>query len=295
MHPDDPHSDGKEPGEGPPEGLPILHQADDVEEGVSNGSPDPDEMGEDEFIEDEVRTVLITGACGNIGRKLRAAWEDEYDLVLIDVAIGPDDHDVIMADLAEWDPAWVEQFEGVDTVIHLAANPDEFAPWEELERPNLDAACNVFQAAILGGVTRLVFASSNHTMGGYRDLGDMPITVHLPPRPDSPYGATKLMAERMARALSDAYQMSFVALRLGWIQAGANRPETLPDEWARAMWLSNGDLVRLFTQAVEVDLGDEMFVVVNGMSNNRGMRWDLSEAMGSLGYEPEGDAYAEEL
>ena len=37
-------------------------------------------------VESEPRIVLITGACGNIGRKLRAAWEDVYDLILLDEA-----------------------------------------------------------------------------------------------------------------------------------------------------------------------------------------------------------------
>jgi uronate dehydrogenase len=61
------------------------------------------------------------------------------------------------------------------------------------------------------------------------------------------------------------------------------------------MWLSNRDLVRLFECAVEADLEDELFVVVNGMSNNRGMRWDISRTADILGYSPEDDAYAEEL
>ena len=53
-------------------------------------------------LEDETAaaTVLITGASGNIGRKLRTAWADVYDLVLIDRTADPDDPEVIVADLA---------------------------------------------------------------------------------------------------------------------------------------------------------------------------------------------------
>ena len=40
---------------------------------------------------------MITGACGNIGRKLRAAWKDTYDLVLIDRVRDPDEPGVIVA------------------------------------------------------------------------------------------------------------------------------------------------------------------------------------------------------
>jgi nucleoside-diphosphate-sugar epimerase len=258
---------------------------------------DQDELEEDEDFDDDddVRVILITGASGNLGRKLRAAWDDLYDLVLLDREPDPNDPELIVADLSDADSAWMDQFHGVDTVIHLAANPNEFSSWEELERPNLDALCNVFHAAALARVDRVIFASSNHAMGDYRHLGDMPITVHLPPRPDGPYGATKLMGERLGKSLAEAFDIEFIALRLGWIQAGENRPDTLPDDWARAMWLSNRDLVRLFECAVEADLEDELFVVVNGMSNNRGMRWDISGAAELLGYSPEDDAYAEEL
>jgi NAD+ dependent glucose-6-phosphate dehydrogenase len=301
MRPDDIGEDDDErhhPGNGHSD-LPIY----EPDAGDANGlaDVDDDEEAEDdvEFDDDDEmdgpRTVLITGACGNIGRKLRAAWDDTYELVLLDIAATPDDPDVIPADLAQIDDEWIGYFHGVDTVIHLAANPDEFATWEELERPNIDALSNVFHASALAGVERLVFASSNHAMGGYQALGDMPITVDLPPRPDGPYGATKLMGERLGRSLASTFDLSFVALRLGWIQEGPNRPDTLPDEWARAMWLSNTDAVRLFECAVEADLGDRSFVVVNGMSNNRGSRWDLTSAGELLGFQPEDDAYAEEL
>jgi nucleoside-diphosphate-sugar epimerase len=264
-------------------------RTDDARDEMAGGLPilDPDV----DDLADERRAVLITGACGNIGRKLRASWADLYDLVLIDVAAGPDDRDVIAVDLAELDDRWITHFHGVDTVVHLAANPDEFATWEELERPNLDALNNVLLAAVLAGVDRVVFASSNHAMGGYRDLGDGPITVDLPPRPDGPYGASKLMGERLGKGCARAFDLSFVALRLGWVQRGANRPDTLPDAWARSLWLSNADLVRLFGRAVEAELDDRAFVVVNGLSKNRGSRWDLAHAAAVLRYYPEDNAY----
>src|SRR5438552_3348106 len=125
-------------------------QDDDLDE-------DEDEDEDDFDDEDEgVRTVLITGASGNIGRKLRAAWADVYDFVLLDHEAATDERDVIVADLDVLDENWLTHFHGVDTVIHLAANPSEFSTWEELERPNLDALCNVFHACALAGVERLI-------------------------------------------------------------------------------------------------------------------------------------------
>ncbi|HEX4071846.1 MAG TPA: NAD(P)-dependent oxidoreductase [Planctomycetaceae bacterium] len=258
---------------------------------------DPVDLLEDELLpglmEEEPRTVLITGACGNIGRKLRKAWADVYDLVLIDQQADEDDTEVILADLAIFDEEWITHFHGVDTVVHLAANPNESAPWEELIGPNLDALANVFHAAALAGVERVIFASSNHVMGDYRHLGDGAITVDMTPLPDGPYGVTKLVGERMGRSLARAFDLTFIAIRIGWNQEGKNRPETMPTDWDRQMWLSNADLISLFDCAVEAEIEDRVFVLVNGMSRNHGMRWDLSEAAELLGFLPKDDAFAE--
>jgi NAD+ dependent glucose-6-phosphate dehydrogenase len=276
MHPDGPDRGDRPETPHASHGLPISKPEDASEE-----------------FEDEPRVVLITGASGNIGRKLRAAWPERYELVLLDRTADPDDPEVIGVDLGELDDEWITHFHGVDTVVHLAADPDDAATWEELERPNLDAMANVFHASALAGVGRVIFASSNHVVGGYRDLGDIPISVDLPPLPDGPYGATKLMGERLGRSLARAFDLAFVALRLGCVQPGANRADTLRDDWLRSIWLSNADLVRLFTAAVEAELDDRAFLVVNGISNNRGTRWDLGPSAERIGYVPEDDAYAE--
>jgi hypothetical protein len=103
------------------------------------------------------------------------------------------------------------------------------------------------------------------------------------------------MGERLGRSVARAFDMTFIALRLGAVQPGVNRADTLPDDWARSMWLSNGDLVSLFEAAVEAELDDRDFVVVNGMSNNSGSRWDLDATAELLDFDPEDDAYTEEL
>ncbi len=185
-------------------------------------------------------------------------------------------------------------FHGVDTVVHLAANPSEFATWEELVGPNIDAAANVFHAAALAGVERIIFASSNHAMGGYRDLGDIVLTVDAPPRPGNAYGGGQ--ADGRAAGQEPLRRLRPV-LRRPPARLGPGRREpadTLPDEWAKGLWLSDGDLVRLFDRAVEADLGDRSFVVVNGMSKNHGTRWDLADSFETIGFTPEDDAFADE-
>jgi nucleoside-diphosphate-sugar epimerase len=297
MFPDDDRPEGEDEPRRFESDLPILNFGDgsggEAEELDDDDFDDELEFDE-ELLESEPRSVLITGACGNIGRKLRAAWVDLYDLVLIDKNVPEDEADLVFeADLANLDDEWITHFHGVDTVVHLAGNPNEFASWDELIAPNVDTVANVFHAAALAGVDRIIFASSNHVMGGYRDEGDDPITVELPPRPDGPYGVTKLIGERLGRSLARSFDLTFIAIRLGWIQGGKNRPETLPDDWARKMWLSNADLIRLFDGAVESEIEDRSFVLVNATSRNQGTRWDLSDAAELLGFLPEDDAFAE--
>jgi NAD+ dependent glucose-6-phosphate dehydrogenase len=279
----------------PESDLPIIDN--DEDEDFDDDDEDGDDVSEDDEpleleVDTEPRTVLITGACGNIGRKLRTAWEDVYDLILLDAAADEDDPEVFKVDLSELDEEWITHFHGVDTVVHLAANSNELSSLDELIQPNLDAMANVFNAAALVGVDRIVFASSNHVMGGYKDAGDDPITTDLPPRPGNLYGMLKLLGERLGKSVALASDLTFIAVRIGWNQEGANRPETMPDDWSRKMWLSNHDLVQLFDAAVEAEIEDRSFVVVNGVSRNHGTRWVLSDAAEILGYLPEDDAFA---
>jgi nucleoside-diphosphate-sugar epimerase len=268
--------------------LPII-DTDDVDDDFDDDEPDAE--GLDLEVDSEPRVVLITGACGNIGRKLRTAWEDVYDLILLDANPGEEDADVFKADLSVFDEEWITHFHGVDTVVHLAANSNELSDLDELIEPNIDALANVFNAAALAGVDRIVFASSNHVMGERKTEGDDPITVDLAPRPDNHYGLLKFVGERLGQSLSLAFDLTFIAIRIGWVQEGRNHAEALPDDWSRKMWLSNHDLVQLFDAAVEAEIEDRSFLVVNGVSRNHGTRWDLTEAAEILGYLPEDDAF----
>jgi nucleoside-diphosphate-sugar epimerase len=259
--------------------LPILGPDDPIDhEEIDDDAPGPDVP----------RTVLVTGARGNIGRKLCAAWAGRYEMIRIDRDDDPDDSDLIVADLAEWDDDWAALFEEADVVVHLAANRDESASWPDLIAPNLDATANVLMAAVQAGLDRVVLASSTHVAGGFRDTDQLTaITPDLAPLPASPYGASKLMAERLGRCLAASTGLAVVALRLGWVQPGANQPETLGDSPYAPVWLSDRDLIEICTRAVEADLEEGAFVVVHGRSDVAGSRWSLDEAAAILGYTPQ--------
>jgi NAD+ dependent glucose-6-phosphate dehydrogenase len=250
-----------------------------------------------------VQTVLITGAAGNLGAKLRRHLESRFDLRLLDID-PKGDPAVVQADLSDWDDAWVKHFRGADAVVHLAADPTAYQVWEKLVGPNLDAVLNVFEAARQAGVKRIVYASSNHVMGGYADDPEPAVlTTDTPPRPgahyvsggerrdSTPYGSAKLFGERLGKHYAERHGLGVVAVRIGWVRPGDNRAEEVPVErglWFRLMWLSNRDFCQLMERAVLADLSAP-FVAVNGMSANTGMRWDIEATRRLLGYAPKDD------
>ena len=204
---------------------------------------------------DERRRIAITGADGNLGRKLTAALATAtwcQSIVAIDRAFANGGPAVgtkltaVEADLTDRrDRRWIEAIDAVDVIVHFAAqNPYPTASWED-STASFDMTLNLLGAAgrSLG---RFVFISSNHVMGGYKDaepaLEPGMLTEALAPRPgtrttgsdgkisDSPaYAVHKLMGERLCRehALGSQGRVSTVSLRVGWCQPGDNLPSTL--------------------------------------------------------------------
>src|SRR5690242_13246296 len=123
-------------------------------------------------------SVLVTGAGGNIGRKLidwlaRTGWCRSITGLDVTTDLPPFPAPaaaklkLVAGDLSKPDPAWEDAFAGIDAVIHLAAqNPNVDATWTDAA-VSFDMVLNVTEAARRAGVRRLVFASSNHVMGGY--------------------------------------------------------------------------------------------------------------------------------
>jgi NAD+ dependent glucose-6-phosphate dehydrogenase len=246
--------------------------------------------------------VLITGACGNLGSKLRDHLAGRYSLRLIDRM--PCAPHVLEADLSQWSARWVELFHGADVVVHLAADATAQQRWPALIGPNIDATLNVFHAAAIAGVPRVVYASSNHVFGGYKDDSEPPLlSIDLEPRPGTryvvdgerreshAYAATKLFGERVGKSFAERYARTAIAVRLGWVRPGGNQASDIPrdrEEWFRLMWLSDRDYLQLMERCINASVPSG-FHVINGMSANTGMRWDLSAARDLLGYEPADD------
>jgi len=225
--------------------------------------------------------LLITGAAGHIGRALRDGLAGRYELMrLADIAAqspaGPGE-ECIGADLTDLDAA-TAACQGIDCVVHLAGIPLEPAEnaWEKLLPVNFVATYNIFEGARRAGVSRIVFASSNHVVGFYRR--ERKTGLDALPRPDTIYGVSKVFGEALGRHYADKHGMSVACLRIG-----SFRPEP-EDRRQLATWISPRDTVQLFQRSIEAP--DFHFFAAYGVSDNEGSLWS-NEGLDWLGYVPQ--------
>jgi len=119
----------------------------------------------------------------------------------------------------------------------------------------------------------------------------------MPPAPLNPYAVSKLFCEEAGRAFTEETGTSFIGFRIGNIQPGANipRPGMGLGLWGQQMWLSNQDFIDSIKAAIDAPQVPKVsFAIVNLVSNNPGMRWDLSETTRILGFTPR-DGFASSL
>ena len=226
--------------------------------------------------------ILVTGAAGRIGEAIVPYLRHSYALRLMlhSKRIAPEgDDEVAVADVASL--AEVETAcQGVAAVVHLAADPTNRAPWESVLSANVVGTYNVFEAARLAGVRKVVFASTNHVSGWYEHEG-IYTTPDMPVRPDSLYGASKAFGEALGRYYSDAFGLDVVCLRIG---SFLPKPTSVR---ALSTWLSYRDCAQIVLRSLQADV---RFGVFYGISKNRRRYWDISSSEAILGYRPEDDA-----
>ncbi|CAN5457742.1 NAD(P)-dependent oxidoreductase [soil metagenome] len=223
--------------------------------------------------------ILMTGASGGIGTRLRSLLPPVYpDLVLSDLTTPPDLKPTEIfkqADLA--DIAAVEAIcEGVDGILHFGGYSVE-GPWDSILQANIVGTYNLFEAARKQGVKRVIFASSNHTMGFYPR--HTKIGTDVTPRPDGRYGVSKVFGEAIGALYADKHGLSVTCLRIG------NFGDAPLDQRRLSIWLKPDDLVQLCRIGLEHP--DIHFEVMYGASYNERAWWDNSRAY-ALGYRPTG-------
>jgi len=244
--------------------------------------------------------IMITGAAGLIGSLLTSHLRERFAVSGIDRA-GARRGAVRRVDMTK--PKRIDSlFQGMDTVIDLAALPGARRSWSDVWKNNLPATMNALEAARRAGVRRFVFASSNHVTGMYEReppyaavvAGDYEgldpqmiplIETSWPIRPDGPYALGKALGEAAARYYSDTFELSAICLRIGTVNA-ENRP-LKPRHFSTL--LTHADLKRLVDAAVDAP-PEHRYGVYYGVSRNTWRFWDLRNAGDEIGYEPQQNA-----
>ena len=224
------------------------------------------------------RRLLLTGAGGGLGRELRRRLKPYCDTLRlsdhVDVAPAASGEEVVTTPLEDR-AAMRSLLAGVDAVVHMGGVSVE-GPFDPILAANIAGVYNLYEAARINGVKRIVFASSNHVTGFYRQ--DEVIDDTAPVRPDGLYGVSKAFGENLSRFYFDRYGIETACLRIGSSFAAPK------DRRMLATWMSFDDLERLVVSCLSAPVVGHS--IVYGMSANRTVWWDNTHAR-HLGYVPE--------
>jgi uronate dehydrogenase len=228
-----------------------------------------------------MKTILITGAAGDVGTHIRRELASTYvfrasDLRPVTQAFSPNET-YVKADIAQFSDA-LQITQGVDAIIHLGGYAVE-GPWEGILSANIIGCYNVFEAARRNGVQRILFPTSNHALGFSPRSQTIDHTAYI--KPDSRYGVSKVFGEALGSLYADKYGMEFLMMRLG------NVGPVPRDKRRLSLWLSPRDLAQLVTIGLEHP--DITFEIVYGISRNTRAWYDNANAF-RLGYTPVDDS-----
>jgi nucleoside-diphosphate-sugar epimerase len=167
--------------------------------------------------------VAVTGGSGKAGRAIvRELLEHGYEVLNVDRVPSPDPvAPYLPADLTDFGQALeaisgAEVLPGIEAVVHLAAipAPDKGTP-DQVFRTNILSTSTVFSAAVRLGLRRVVWASSETTLGLPFDEPPefAPVDETHTLRPESGYALSKVLGEEMARQYHRWSGIPFVGLR----------------------------------------------------------------------------------
>lgn len=226
-------------------------------------------------------TLLLTGAAGGLGTALRERLKANCDVLRLsgrgNLGTPREGEEIVVADLADAD-ALGQAVKGCDAIVHMGGMSQEGA-FGPILQGNILGVYNLYEAARQHGVKRVIFASSNHVTGFYRQ--DQVITPAHPARPTGLYGVSKAFGEDLSRMYFDRYGIETACLRIGSSYA---KPT---DRRMLATWLSFDDLHRLITACLTTPVLGH--TVIYGVSDNAVNWWDNS-AVRHVGFVPKDSA-----
>jgi uronate dehydrogenase len=221
--------------------------------------------------------LLLTGAAGNLGRELRPRLKAYCETLRLshrsDFGPASVGEEIVIASLED-KAAMLGLLQGVDAVVHMGGVSTE-QPWDPILAGNIVGMVNLYESARKNGVKRIVFASSNHVTGFYRQ--DEVVSPKDPVRPDGFYGLSKAFGENLAQLYWDRYRIETVSLRIG---SSFAEPK---DRRMLATWMSFDDTERLVVAALTAPVVGHS--IIYGMSDNSTTWWDNTSAR-HVGYRP---------
>lgn len=210
------------------------------------------------------KKIIITGANGVIGQVLQGGLTD-YQITPLDLPV---------YDLTDYEAFSQTVSSEYSAIIHLAWDKKHDNPLGEGINPaNAQMFFNVYKSALEKGVTRVIMASSVHADRFYNFKGPGFLTPDKVPNPEIPYGSYKVFMESVGKAAA-LKGLEVVCIRFGGVTKDNTVSKLIPQE--KAVFLDHQDCVSLVKAALEAESIPNNFVIVYGVSNNKGRIHDFS-------------------
>ncbi|MFG1302334.1 NAD(P)-dependent oxidoreductase [Xanthobacter sp. V3C-3] len=228
-----------------------------------------------------LKRLLVTGAAGGLGRAMRGRLSHVAQTLrlsdIADLGEAAPHEELVPCDLG--DAAAVHALvEGCDGILHLGgvSVEDKFS---KILNANILGLYNLYEAARATGQPRILFASSNHTVGFYRQ--DRAIDATAPMRPDGLYGVSKCFGEALARMYFEKFGQETALVRIGSCMDKPKNHRML------STWMSYDDFAALIDCVFRAPLLG--CPIIWGISDNDSKWWDNTPAA-FLGWRPRDNA-----
>ena len=241
--------------------------------------------------------ILITGGSGLIGSVLNNHLKEKYNLINLDIK-KPTNHsqDTIIGNMNVLEDVKIAS-KSADAIIHLGAVINVDSDWELVLKNNIESTRNVYEAAKINGVKKVIFASSNHAVGlfendsPYKEIVEgkyegldpknlKKVDKNVPIRPDSYYGVSKSYGEAIGRYYYETFNIKSINLRIGTV-LNSDDPSTSIRHFST--WLSHRDISQLVEKSIIHNVEFEIFY---GVSNNKWRFWDIEDSQKKISYMP---------
>ncbi len=237
---------------------------------------------------DRQAPILVTGSAGRIGSAgVRALAEAGWRPRGFDQVPTPGTKDFVVGDLTDAG-ALQQAAAGAGALIPLAAVPDDDDFMTRLLPANIVGLYNVLEAARLGGVRRVLLASTGQVVWWQQLEGPHPIGADVPYSPRYWYSVTKIAAEMAGKFYAGEFKMTVIAMRLGWCPRDQQQlAELEATPRGHNTYLSPRDAGRFFVRAMEADLEPGFSIVYVCSRPKYEPIFDPEPARELVGFEPQ--------